>query len=156
MLALCRFVYDSPLTVGRLVAQVADKSQRNTQRSWKRPYGVGLLVAGHDQVRRGSARVCFLHCCAAAGPCRVSPRTLRVTSVLMCHRRATSFERRPHRWTLCDGACDALWCPQTGPHLYQTCPSGSYYEYKAIAIGARSQARSRCLVKAFFHLIFIS
>lgn len=29
---------------------------------------------------------------------------------------------------------------QTGPHLYQTCPSGNYYEYKAIAIGARSQA----------------
>ena len=46
-----RFVYDSPLAVGRLVGQVADKSQRNTQRSWKRPYGVGLLVMGYDQAR---------------------------------------------------------------------------------------------------------
>lgn len=47
-----------------------------TQRSWKRPYGVGLLVAGYDK---------------------------------------------------------------TGPHLYNTCPSANYYEYKAMAIGARSQ-----------------
>lgn len=49
-----------------------------TQRSWKRPYGVGLLVSGVDA---------------------------------------------------------------TGPHLYNTCPSGNYYEYKAMAIGARSQVR---------------
>jgi hypothetical protein len=28
---------------------------------------------------------------------------------------------------------------RTGPHLYNTCPSGNYFEYKAMAIGARSQ-----------------
>jgi hypothetical protein len=71
-----RFVYESAMPVGRLVKQVADKHQVNTQRSWCRPYGVGLLVAGHDT---------------------------------------------------------------KGPHLYNTCPSGNYYEYKAHAIGARSQ-----------------
>jgi hypothetical protein len=60
--------------------KVADKHQVCTQRSWKRPYGVGLLVAGHDQ---------------------------------------------------------------RGPHLYNTCPSGNYWEYKAMAIGARSQVGSR-------------
>jgi 20S proteasome subunit alpha 6 len=27
-----------------------------------------------------------------------------------------------------------------GPHLYETCPSGNYYEYKAYSIGARSQS----------------
>jgi Proteasome subunit len=27
-----------------------------------------------------------------------------------------------------------------GPHLFQTCPSGQYWKFKAIAIGARSQA----------------
>jgi 20S proteasome subunit alpha 6 len=80
------FVYDAPLAVGRLVAQVADRSQANTQRSWKRPYGVGLLVAGHDA---------------------------------------------------------------TGPHLYQTCPSGNFYEFKAMAIGARSQASKTYLEKTF-------
>jgi hypothetical protein len=47
-----------------------------TQRSWKRPFGVGLLVAGHDQ---------------------------------------------------------------SGAKLFYNCPSGNFYEYKAFAIGARSQ-----------------
>jgi 20S proteasome subunit alpha 6 len=73
-----RYVYESPMPIGRLVRQVADKHQVCTQRSWKRPYGVGLLVAGAD------AR---------------------------------------------------------GPHLYSTCPSGNYWECKAMAIGARSQVR---------------
>ena len=27
-----------------------------------------------------------------------------------------------------------------GPHLFETCPSGNYYEYYAQAIGARSQS----------------
>ncbi|XP_072987087.1 proteasome subunit alpha type-1-like [Typha latifolia] len=43
------FVYESPLPVPRLVVQLADKAQVCTQRSWKRPYGVGLLVAGLDE-----------------------------------------------------------------------------------------------------------
>ncbi|KAK9270950.1 hypothetical protein L1049_026538 [Liquidambar formosana] len=43
------FTYDSPLPVGRLVVQLADKAQVCTQRSWKRPYGVGLLAAGLDE-----------------------------------------------------------------------------------------------------------
>lgn len=76
MTAACRFVYETPMPVGRLVRQVADKHQVCTQRSWKRPFGVGMLVGGYDK---------------------------------------------------------------TGPHLYNTCPSGNYYEYKAMAIGARSQ-----------------
>ncbi|WCJ35204.1 Proteasome subunit alpha type-1 [Euphorbia peplus] len=43
------FTYESPLPVGRLVVQLADKAQVCTQRSWKRPFGVGLLVAGLDE-----------------------------------------------------------------------------------------------------------
>uniref|UniRef100_A0A7S3QWT2 Proteasome subunit alpha type n=1 Tax=Dunaliella tertiolecta TaxID=3047 RepID=A0A7S3QWT2_DUNTE len=81
-----RFIYESCLPVGRLVRQVADKHQASTQRSWKRPYGVGLLVAGYDQ---------------------------------------------------------------TGPHLYNTCPSGNYYEYKAMSIGARAQASKTYLERNF-------
>jgi 20S proteasome subunit alpha 6 len=42
-------VFEAPLPVGRLVRQVADKAQVNTQRSWKRPYGVGLLISGFDR-----------------------------------------------------------------------------------------------------------
>ncbi|KAL8250601.1 hypothetical protein R6Q59_034294 [Mikania micrantha] len=43
------YTYESPLPVGRLVVQLADKAQVCTQRSWKRPYGVGLLIAGLDE-----------------------------------------------------------------------------------------------------------
>lgn len=43
------YIYDSPMNVGRLVLQIADKSQQKTQNSSKRPYGVGLLVAGIDE-----------------------------------------------------------------------------------------------------------
>lgn len=44
-----RFVYESPMPLGRLVRQLADKAQYGTQRSWTRPYGVGLIVAGYDE-----------------------------------------------------------------------------------------------------------
>lgn len=81
-----KFIYESPLAVGRLVVRVADKSQVCTQRSWKRPYGVGLLVGGLDE---------------------------------------------------------------TGPHLYQNCPSGNYFEYQAFAIGSRSQAAKTYLERKF-------
>ncbi|KAL6851610.1 hypothetical protein ACP4OV_020174 [Aristida adscensionis] len=43
------FVYDAPLPVSRLALRLADKAQVCTQRSWKRPFGVGLLVAGLDE-----------------------------------------------------------------------------------------------------------
>lgn len=29
--------------------------------------------------------------------------------------------------------------PAAGPHLFYNCPSGNYYDYKAFAMGARSQ-----------------
>jgi len=78
-----KYVYESPLQVGRLVNNVADKhyyKERN------RPYGVGLLVIGYDS---------------------------------------------------------------TGPHLFQTCPSGNVYEYKSTAIGARSQGARTYLERHF-------
>lgn len=44
------YVYDQPLPTGRLVTRLADKSQIGTQRSGKRPYGVGLLIIGADDL----------------------------------------------------------------------------------------------------------
>lgn len=81
-----KFVYDSPIPVGRLVKMISDKSQVNTQRYSKRPYGVGLLVAGYDS---------------------------------------------------------------SGSHLFETCPSGNYLEYHAMALGARSQSSKTYLEKHF-------
>jgi hypothetical protein len=37
------------MPLGRLVRQVADKAQMGTHYSHKRPYGVGLIVAGVDE-----------------------------------------------------------------------------------------------------------
>eukprot|EP00405_Crypthecodinium_cohnii_P018096 CAMPEP_0206453752 /NCGR_PEP_ID=MMETSP0324_2-20121206/20734_1 /ASSEMBLY_ACC=CAM_ASM_000836 /TAXON_ID=2866 /ORGANISM="Crypthecodinium cohnii, Strain Seligo" /LENGTH=257 /DNA_ID=CAMNT_0053924105 /DNA_START=101 /DNA_END=874 /DNA_ORIENTATION=+ len=81
-----RFVYDNPMMVGRLVLQVADMSQQKTQQASKRPYGVGMLVAGVDD---------------------------------------------------------------KGPHLFETCPSGNYYEYYAMAIGGRCTSAKTYLEKHF-------
>lgn len=38
---------------------------------------------------------------------------------------------------------------ETGTHLFETCPSGNYYEYLAMAIGARSQSAKTYLEKNF-------
>lgn len=42
-------LYNRPLPLNRIVNAIADKAQTNTQQYGKRPYGVGFLVAGHDQ-----------------------------------------------------------------------------------------------------------
>lgn len=38
---------------------------------------------------------------------------------------------------------------QTGPHVYETCPSANYYEYYAMAIGGRSNSAKTYLEKHF-------
>ncbi len=81
-----KYTFDAPMPLSRLALAVADKCQVSTQRASKRPYGVGLLIAGYDK---------------------------------------------------------------TGPHLFQTCPSGNYYEYYAMAIGSRSQSGKTFLERTF-------
>lgn len=44
-----KMIYNRPIPVQRVVNAIADKAQRNTQHYGKRPYGVGLLVAGYDE-----------------------------------------------------------------------------------------------------------
>ncbi len=44
-----KYVYETPMQTGRLVSQLSDKAQVYTQKAEKRPYGVGLLVAGVDK-----------------------------------------------------------------------------------------------------------
>jgi len=45
-----RYAYERPLPLSRLVAMLGNKSQVPTQRYGRRPYGVGLLVAGYDEL----------------------------------------------------------------------------------------------------------
>lgn len=44
-----KYSYGTPMITGRLVAAVADKYQKKTMASWKRPYGVGILTIGADR-----------------------------------------------------------------------------------------------------------
>ncbi len=44
-----RMNMDRPIPVQRLVGDIADKAQQNTQGYGGRPFGVGLLVAGYDE-----------------------------------------------------------------------------------------------------------
>jgi len=43
-----RYAHDEPLPISRMIADLGNKMQVCTQRYDKRPYGVGLLVAGYD------------------------------------------------------------------------------------------------------------
>uniref|UniRef100_A0A8C7JR12 Proteasome subunit alpha type-1 n=1 Tax=Oncorhynchus kisutch TaxID=8019 RepID=A0A8C7JR12_ONCKI len=45
-----RFVFDRPLPASRLVTLIGSKTQIPTQRYGRRPYGVGLLIAGYDDM----------------------------------------------------------------------------------------------------------
>jgi len=82
------FVYSRNMELGRLLAIVGDKMQSPTQTYGRRPYGVGLLVAGYDE---------------------------------------------------------------SGPHIYETCPSANYFDCKAMAIGARSQSARTYIEKNLDH-----
>lgn len=52
--------------------------------------------------------------------------------------------KRPFGVGLLVGSVD-----ETGTHLFETCPSGNYFEYIAMAIGARSQSAKTYLEKNF-------
>jgi len=43
-----KMTYGRPIPIERIVSQIGDRAQTNTQHYGKRPYGVGLLVSGVD------------------------------------------------------------------------------------------------------------
>lgn len=130
-----KYVYGSPLQTSRLVVDVADKHQRCTQSYVRRPYGVGLLVRRRLSSWDG-LELCGLVLIDPSIP-EKSPRptTLCLTPTPLLHY---------------SNACPQIASyDQTGPHLYQTDPSGNYYEYLAQAIGARAQSGKTYLEKHF-------
>jgi 20S proteasome subunit alpha 6 len=58
--------------------------------------------------------------------------------------KTTSYSKRPFGVGLLVGAID-----EAGTHIFETCPSGNYYEYKAMAIGDRCQSAKTYLEKNF-------
>lgn len=45
-----KMTYARPIPVERMVGMIGDRAQTNTQQYGRRPYGVGLLVAGVDEL----------------------------------------------------------------------------------------------------------
>ncbi|XP_028407064.1 proteasome subunit alpha type-1-like [Dendronephthya gigantea] len=75
-----KFIYDTPLPVARLVGAIGDKMQQQTQMYGRRPYGVGLLIAGYDDAGPHLYQTCpsanFFDCkCMAIGARSQSART---------------------------------------------------------------------------------
>lgn len=81
-----RYLYGGAMPVAQLADALAEKHQRHIQYARKRPFGVGLLIAG---------------------------------------------------------------CDRRGPHLLQTVPSGDVFDFKATAMGVRSQSARTYLEKHF-------
>ncbi|CAD7677407.1 unnamed protein product [Nyctereutes procyonoides] len=75
-----RFVFDRPLPVSRLVSLIGSKTQIPTQRYGWRPYGVGLLIAGYDDMGLHIFQTCpsanYFDCRAMSiGACSQSAHT---------------------------------------------------------------------------------
>ncbi|MBA0817523.1 hypothetical protein Gohar_021690 [Gossypium harknessii] len=128
------FTYESPLPVGRLVVQLADKAQQYLDVEDKR-----LNVPWHQVIRakafwykiRGEDSWCY---CALN-----DVKYLRL--FMVCTQRSW---KRPYGVGLLVAGLD-----ESGAHLYYNCPSGNYFEYQAFAIGSRSQAAKTYLERRF-------
>lgn len=81
-----RYMQDTAIPVERVAEMVSEKHQRHIQYAGKRPFGVGLLIAGYDR---------------------------------------------------------------SGPRVFQTSPSGDIFDFKATAMGVRSQGARTYLEKHF-------
>jgi 20S proteasome subunit alpha 6 len=75
-----RYVFNTPLPLSRLVSAVGNKMQHCTQMYGRRPYGVGMLVAGYDSQGPRLFQTCpssnYFDCkCMAIGARSQSART---------------------------------------------------------------------------------
>lgn len=95
-----KFTYGSPINVGRLVCDVADRHQRCTQSYVRRPYGVGMLVAGYDEVRLPKGLALHAYLSLLTLTCSTcSTRRLEHTCTARAHLATTTSTRRLH-WAL--------------------------------------------------------
>lgn len=105
---------------------------------------IGIGIAGLTADARSLAKwmrsECLNHKYVYGTPIRTGAL---VTDLADRHQRTTqTYVRRPYGVGLLVASYD-----KSGPHLYQTCPSGNVYEYYATAIGARSQSGRTYLEK---------
>ena len=105
---------------------------------------VGVAIAGLNADARTLAKYmrteCLNHKYVFGAPLQAS-RLL--SDVADKHQRCTqTYVRRPSGVGFLVASFDA-----TGPHLYETCPSGNIHEYLAMAIGTRAQSAKTYLEK---------
>jgi len=106
--------------------------------------GVGIagLTADARSIAKWMRNECLNHKYVYGAP--ISSGKL-VAELADRHQRTTqTYVRRPYGVGLLVASYD-----ENGPHLYQTCPSGNYYEYYATAIGSRSQSGRTYLEKIY-------
>jgi len=85
---------------------------------------------------------CLNHKFVYEEPIQTSRLVIQVADKSQVHTQR--YGRRPYGVGLLVVGYD-----QTGAHLYETSPSGNYYDYKAMAIGARSQSAKTYLEKHY-------
>lgn len=100
---------------------------------------IGVAIAGLNADARTLAKYmrteCLNHKYVYGAPLQANRLLLDVADK---HQRCTQmYVRRPYGVGFLVAAFDA-----TGPHLYETCPSGNVHEYLAMAIGTRAQSVS--------------
>lgn len=105
---------------------------------------MGMAIAGLNADARSLAKYmrteCLNHKFVYGSALQASRLVLDVADK---HQRCTqTYVRRPYGVGLLIGAVDA-----TGPHLYETEPSGAFNEFTAMAIGARAQSVKTYLEK---------
>jgi len=107
---------------------------------------MGIAIAGLAADARVLCKYmrneCINHKFVFESPMQVERLVLQVADKSQVHTQR--YGRRPYGVGLL-----AIGYDQTGSHLYETCPSGNYFEYKSIAIGARSQSAKTYLEKNF-------
>ncbi len=121
-----RMAYGRPVPLARLVGQLGERAQTNTQHYGRRPYGVGLLVAGIDGGDGGSS----------------SFSSVDATTTKTAGDDSSSGSGGSGSGSGSGGiAINTTGTSATGgePRLFEFQPSGLTQEMRACAIGARSQ-----------------
>jgi 20S proteasome subunit alpha 6 len=107
---------------------------------------IGIAIAGLTADARVLSKFmrteCLNHKFVYEAPLQVGRLVSTVADKSQVHTQR--YGRRPYGVGLL-----VIGYDQTGPHLYETSPSGNFYDYKAMAIGARSQSAKTYLEKNF-------
>jgi len=104
--------------------------------------GIAGLTADARLLSKYMRQECLNHKFVYGSPMQTQRLVVQIADKSQVHTQR--YGRRPYGVGLLVVGYD-----QTGAHLYETCPSGNYYDYKAQSIGARSQSAKTYLEKKF-------